>query len=124
LTIPHRIFPFLIPLVSFTTNPQNGCAKSIEYHQLKAATLAREGRQVFMAAIFAFHADKAFVQVAVIKITVNDQNPRRYSRRGGRKRWKSNGLPRSGRALPVSSDSTAGPPIAGSGDRAVDNASE
>jgi hypothetical protein len=65
-------------LLTPPTYPHNGCEKSIEYYQLKAATLAREGQQVFtcalqgMAAIFAFHVDKTFVQVAAIKITVND----------------------------------------------------
>jgi hypothetical protein len=37
--------------------PQNGCEKSIEYCQLKAATLAREGQKVFVVAVFALPAD-------------------------------------------------------------------
>lgn len=54
------------------TKPQNGCEKSIEYYQLKAATLAREGQQVFMADIFTLHAGKAVLRVAAIEVPVND----------------------------------------------------
>jgi len=53
------------------TNPYNGCEKSSEYYQLKAATLAREGQQVFIITIFAFHASKPFVQIAVIEIMID-----------------------------------------------------
>jgi hypothetical protein len=53
------------------TYPQNGCEKSIEYYQLKAATLAREGQQVFMASIFTLHAGKAVVQITAVEITID-----------------------------------------------------
>jgi hypothetical protein len=42
-------------------NPQNGCVKSIEYYQLKAAPLAGECREIFVAAIFTLHAGKTVV---------------------------------------------------------------
>jgi hypothetical protein len=51
---------------------QNGGEKSIEYCQLKTATLAGEGQEVFVAAIFTLHAGKAVVQIAAIEISVND----------------------------------------------------
>jgi hypothetical protein len=51
---------------------QNGGEKSIEYCQLKTATLAGEGQEVFVAAIFTLHAGKAVVQIAAIEIPVND----------------------------------------------------
>jgi hypothetical protein len=38
---------------------------------LKAATLARESQQVFMAAFFAFQAGKPVVDVATIQIPIN-----------------------------------------------------
>jgi hypothetical protein len=38
---------------------------------LKAVTLEGKGQKVFMAAIFAFHAGKAVVQIAAIEITSN-----------------------------------------------------
>jgi len=62
-----RFFP-----IYQSTKPQNGCGKSIEYCQLKAATLAEECQEIFMAAVFAFHAGKAVVQVPAIKLPVND----------------------------------------------------
>ena len=51
---------------------QNGGEKSIEYCQLKTATLAGEGQEVFVAAIFTLHAGKAVAQIAAIEIPVND----------------------------------------------------
>jgi hypothetical protein len=53
------------------TNPQNGCGKSIEYYQLKAATLARECQEIFMTAIFTLHAGKAIVHIAAIEIAID-----------------------------------------------------
>jgi len=50
--------------LSSPTTTQIGGEKSIEYYRLKATTLAREGQQIFMAAIFAFYADKAVVQIS------------------------------------------------------------
>jgi len=43
------------------TTTRKGCEKSIEYFDLKAATLAGKCQQIFMAAIFAFHVGKAVV---------------------------------------------------------------
>jgi len=37
----------------------------------EVTSLARKGKQVFMAAIFTFHAGKAVVQIAAIEIAVN-----------------------------------------------------
>jgi len=53
------------------TNPQNGCEKSIEYCQLKAATLAGEGQQVRVAKVFALHTGKVVAQVAAIEIKID-----------------------------------------------------
>jgi len=64
----NEICRLLVP----PTTTQNGGEKSIEYCQLKAATLAEEGQEVFVAAIFAFHAGKAVVQVPAIEMPVND----------------------------------------------------
>ena len=41
-----------------------------DHYQLKAAPLAGECQKVFVAAILAFHAGEAVVQVATIEITV------------------------------------------------------
>jgi hypothetical protein len=38
---------------------------------LKAAPLAGEGQEIFVAAIFTLHAGKAVVQVATIEIAIN-----------------------------------------------------
>jgi len=38
---------------------------------LKAATLAKEGQQIFMTAIFTLHAGKAVVQIAAIEIEID-----------------------------------------------------
>jgi hypothetical protein len=38
---------------------------------LKAAILEREGQQVFMASIFAFHVGNAVVQITAIEITID-----------------------------------------------------
>jgi hypothetical protein len=46
------------------TTTQAGGEKSIEHYRLEAATLAREGQHIFMAAIFAFHMGKAVVQIS------------------------------------------------------------
>lgn len=54
------------------TTTQNGGEKSIEYCQLKAAILAGEDQQVFVAAIFTLHAGKAVVEIAKVQIPVND----------------------------------------------------
>jgi hypothetical protein len=51
-----------VSLVPTTT--QNGGEKSIEYSQLKAATLAGECQKVFVATVFAFQVDKAVVDVS------------------------------------------------------------
>ena len=51
---------------------QNGGEKSIEYCQLKTVTLAGEGQETFVTAIFTLHAGKAVVQIAAIEIPVND----------------------------------------------------
>ena len=37
----------------------------------KMTALAGEGREIFMAAIFAFHAGKAVVQIAAVEITID-----------------------------------------------------
>jgi hypothetical protein len=37
----------------------------------KVAALAGKGKQIFMAAIFTFHAGKAVVQITAIEIAVN-----------------------------------------------------
>lgn len=37
----------------------------------EVAALAGKSQQVFMAAVFAFHAGKAVAQIAAIKITIN-----------------------------------------------------
>jgi hypothetical protein len=50
-----------LSLVPATT--QNGGEKRLEYCQLKAATLAGECQEIFMAAILAFHTGKAVVQI-------------------------------------------------------------
>jgi hypothetical protein len=51
-----------------STTTQAGGEKRIEYCQLKVATLAEEGQQVFMAAILAFHVVKT---VAVSLFHIN-----------------------------------------------------
>jgi hypothetical protein len=38
---------------------------------LKAATLAEEGQELFVAEVFAFHKGKAVVDVAAIQIPIN-----------------------------------------------------
>ncbi|MFH1942810.1 MAG: hypothetical protein ABIL68_11985 [bacterium] len=53
------------------TKPQNGCEKIIEYYHLNAATLAREGQQVSVAAIYTIHTGKAVVPIAAIEIAVD-----------------------------------------------------
>jgi hypothetical protein len=53
------------------TTTQNGGEKSIEYCQLKAATLAGEFQKVFVAAVFAFHTGKPVVDLAAIQIPIN-----------------------------------------------------
>ena len=53
------------------TTTQNGGEKSIEYCQLKAAALAEEGQELFVAVVFAFHAGKAVVQIAAIEIAID-----------------------------------------------------
>jgi hypothetical protein len=58
-------------LLKTLTSPQNGCGTSIEYYQLKAATLAREVQQVFMTAIFTLYAGKVIAQIAAIETAVN-----------------------------------------------------
>jgi len=45
------------------TTTRNGGEKSIEYCQLKAATFAKEGQEVFEAAVFAFHTGKPIVKI-------------------------------------------------------------
>jgi hypothetical protein len=54
------------------TTTQAGGEKNIEYYQLKAAILEMEGQQIFMAAVFTFHTDKAIVQITAIEITIDD----------------------------------------------------
>ena len=54
-----------------STTTQNGGEKSIEYCQLKAATLAGKCQKVFVTAFFAFHAGKPFVDVVTIQIPIN-----------------------------------------------------
>jgi len=44
----------------------------IEDYGLKVVTLAGEGKQLLMAAFFAFHSGKAVVQVATVQVAVND----------------------------------------------------
>jgi hypothetical protein len=38
---------------------------------LKAATLAEEGQELFVAAVFAFHTGKAVVEIAAVQIPIN-----------------------------------------------------
>jgi hypothetical protein len=54
-----------------STSPQAGGEKNIEYYQLKAAALAEERREIFVAAILAFNTGKAVVQIAAIEITID-----------------------------------------------------
>ena len=44
---------------------------SIEYYHSKAAALAEECQEIFMAAVLAFHTGKAFVQIAAIEIAID-----------------------------------------------------
>jgi hypothetical protein len=44
----------------------------IEDYGLKAVTLAGEGKQLLMAAVFALHTGKAVVEIAAVQIAVND----------------------------------------------------
>ena len=60
---------FRLSLSSTTT--QNGGEKNIEYYHLKAAALAEEGQEIFMAAVLAFHTGKATVQIAAIEIAID-----------------------------------------------------
>jgi hypothetical protein len=53
------------------TTTQNGGEKSIEYCQLKAATLAGECQKVFVATVFAFHTGKVVVQIAAIERAID-----------------------------------------------------
>jgi 3-deoxy-D-manno-octulosonic-acid transferase len=53
------------------TTTQNGGENSIEYCQLKAATLAGECQEVFVATVFTLHAGEAVVQIAAIEIAIN-----------------------------------------------------
>jgi hypothetical protein len=42
-----------------------------EQEWMEVAVGARKGQKIFMAAIFAFHAGKAFVQIAAVEITID-----------------------------------------------------
>ena len=53
------------------TTTQDGGEKSIEYFQLKAATLAGQCQKVFMAAIFAFHTGKSVMQIDASEIAID-----------------------------------------------------
>jgi len=54
------------------TTTQNGGEKNIEDYHLKAAALAEECQEIFMAAVLAFHTGKAVVQIAAIEIPVDE----------------------------------------------------
>ncbi len=47
----------------------------IQYYGSKAVKILGEGQEISMAAIFAFHAGKAFVWVAAVAIAIDDLLP-------------------------------------------------
>jgi hypothetical protein len=62
----------IVPDVCYvSTTTQAGGEKGIEYYQLKAATLAGECQEIFVAAVFAFDTGKPVVDVAAIQIPIN-----------------------------------------------------
>ena len=59
------------PKTTTPTKSHLSVSLRINDNQLKAATLAREGQEIFMAAVFAFHTGKTVVQIPAIEITMD-----------------------------------------------------